>query len=453
MVESLSAVTLLQRRWGQDWLVGLDPAAFWSQVEYRCEQLPADSVVLLAEADPLDFLAGFYAACMKQCILMLANPHWRQREWHQLAQVGLVPEVIWGSCSPSVFSGVEGIPWTLPPAALLIPTGGSSGQLRFAIHTWNTLAAAVRGLQQHLQVESINAYCVLPLYHVSGLMQAVRTLISGGQLALQPFKALEQEGPLAIDPAGFVLSLVPTQLQRLLRRGATAWLQQFQAIFLGGAPVWPALLAQAQALPLALTYGMTETAAQIATLLPTEFRAGHRSSGRCLPHGQITIVDAEGRPLPPGSVGQIQIQAKSLALGYVPGPEPELQANQLHPDDLGYVDEAGYLHVVGRGSTKIISGGENIFPQEVEAALLATGRVLDCAVVGLPDPLWGQAVTVLYVPQGSVTMAQLKHAIAPHLSPYKQPKHWIALSALPRNAQGKLNRLDLQQLAYDCLRG
>ncbi|ASC73995.1 2-succinylbenzoate-CoA ligase [Halomicronema hongdechloris C2206] len=449
MAESLSAATLWHSRWGQDWLVGLDSAAFWSQVEYRCGQLPAYSVVLLAEADPLDFLAGFYAACSKSCTLLLANPHWRQREWHQVAQVGIVPEVIWGSCSPTVFSRVDGSSWALPPAALLIPTGGSSGRLRFAIHTWNTLAAAVRGLQQHLRVDGINAYCVLPLYHVSGLMQAVRTLLSGGQLALQPFKALEQEGPLKIDPAEFVLSLVPTQLQRLLRRSAAAWLQQFQAIFLGGAPAWPALLAQAQGLPLALTYGMTETAAQIATLLPAEFRAGHRSSGRCLPHGQITIVDAEGRPLPPGSVGQIQIQAKSLALGYVPG--PGLQASQFLPDDLGYVDAAGYLHVVGRGSTKIISGGENIFPQEVEAALLATGRVVDCAVVGLPDPLWGQAVTVLYVPQGAVTMAQLRHAIAPRLSRYKHPKHWIAISALPRNAQGKINRFELECLAHYCL--
>ncbi|MBC6477026.1 MAG: hypothetical protein GDA56_03785 [Hormoscilla sp. GM7CHS1pb] len=117
-------------------------------------------------------------------------------------------------------------------------------------------------------------------------------------------------------------------------------------------------------------------------------------------------------------------------------------------DDIGYFDPQGYLHIVGRQSHKIITGGENVFPAEVEAALLATQLVSDVCAIGLPDVQWGEVVTVVYVPKSDcVSIDRLQRAIADKLSKYKRPKHWVAVDSLPRNGQGKVNRELLGQIA------
>lgn len=309
-------------------------------------------------------------------------------------------------------------------------------------------------------MEQIHAFCVLPLYHVSGLMQILRSLLTGGRLAILPFKQLEHSlTQSAIDSSillqsisgltqpfdsePFFLSLVPTQLQRLLQNPvAVDWLQQFPTIFVGGAPAWPELLtiARQQQLPLAPTYGMTETAAQIATLKPHQFLQGATGCGQILPHARVEIKDAASA----ADVGLITIQAKSLMLGYFPdATRPE----QFWTDDLGYLDTQGILHVVGRNSQKIITGGENVFATEVEAAIRATGLVNDVCVVGMPDQTWGEVVTAVYVPSSAaVSQFELKAALAPRLSSFKHPKQWIAVDTLSRNAQGKINPEYLKQI-------
>ncbi len=228
-------------------------------------------------------------------------------------------------------------------------------------------------------------------------MQAMRCWLSGGQLILQPFRELLQIGALDSPEQPQFLSLVPTQLQRLLDRDRdwVAWLQSCTAVLLGGAAPWPNLLQRARdlSLPLAPTYGMTETASQVATLLPAEFLAGQPGSGRALPHADLTIRDAAGMPLPPGETGQIAIVASSLALAV----GPATIAPPYLTGDLGYLDPAGYLHVVGRAKTLIITGGEKVLPAEVEAAILATGLVLDVAVVGVADTDWGETVVAVVV--------------------------------------------------------
>jgi O-succinylbenzoic acid--CoA ligase len=195
---------------------------------------------------------------------------------------------------------------------------------------------------------------------------------------------------------------------------------------------------------------MTETASQVATLLPEEFLQGQHHCGRVLPHATIAI-DAH-----PGAVGQIRIRGRSLALGYLltqplagkPFVEFGVQdgVRSFLTDDLGFLDAEGNLHVVGRSSQKIITGGENVFPVEVESAVRATGLVLDVCVVGTPDPVWGQAVTVIYVPvQQRLSIEALQTALQGQLSKFKQPKRWIAVEQLPRNPQGKLDWIGLQQ--------
>lgn len=448
--------TILTQRWGEDWLIGAESQRFWQVVEQRSQQLAqlpqALPRVFIAEPDPVLFLAGLMAAGRHQSVIFLGNPHWQNREWSQVKQ-HLSADLVWGSTSLSLPSKSAAFCQT---ATLGIPTGGSSGQIKWAMHTWETLLAAVEGFQQHFQTVAVNAYCTLPLYHVSGLMQALRTFFSGGRLVLQSFKQLEQAS-LEV-PAHCFISLVPTQLQRLLTAEArwSVWLSQFKAVLLGGAPAWPQLLTQAdqQQLPLALTYGMTETAAQIATLLPSEFLAGNRSSGRVLPHVQVEILDEAGDRLPTGKIGHIAIRSRSLCQGYYAADNANCAnwsdnpTRLFQPDDLGFLDAEGYLSVVGRNSHKIITGGEKVFPEEVEAAIWQTGLVQDVGVVGLSDRLWGQVVTAIYVPkQTDLSSQMIKAAIAPQLAAYKLPKQWLAVAALPRNLQGKVNRQALRTLA------
>ncbi|MGF1497462.1 MAG: 2-succinylbenzoate--CoA ligase [Elainellaceae cyanobacterium] len=444
-----------------DWLIGDRGERLAIAYAQRADHLSrcAAPTVLIAEADPVRFLAGFFAASAAGCPIALGNPHWGR--WERRQAVDLIrPDIVWAEAdwvdSPAANSAREQkLPSQRPaPGWILVPTGGSSGRLRFVIHTWETLRASVAGFCQHFQVERVRSLCVLPLYHVSGLMQAMRCLLSGGQLAVMPFKTLLAAPDLPIDPADCFLSLVPTQLQRLLESPGRSLLPQFRTVLLGGAPPWTDLLEQGRSLqiPLAVTYGMTETASQIATLPPDLFLAGDTSAGPALPHARITIRDAQRRCLAPYQVGQVTIQADSLALGYYPTPRFDPQRG-FQPDDQGFLDEHGHLHLVGRSSDKIITGGENVFPAEVEAAIRRTGLVEDVAVIGVGDRHWGQAVTALYVPRDRhVTGEAIARQLTPELSAYKRPKHWIALTELPRNSQGKLNRPQLQTIAQSHLR-
>jgi O-succinylbenzoic acid--CoA ligase len=242
----------------------------------------------------------------------------------------------------------------------------------------------------------------------------------------------------------------------------TPWLKQFRVILLGGAPAWPALLDQAQAVGvrLAPTYGSTETASQVATLRPAEFLAGARGAGQVLPHATVAIEpdwahDSLSPPIPTpnpigsrSTIGRVAIAGNSLAAGYLSAqgftPLDTSATGQFLTDDLGYFDGAQRLHLVGRASHKIITGGENVYPAEVEAALWETGWVVDVVVLGLPDREWGQAIGAAYVPVNStITPDRLRSALGDRLSRYKIPKRWLPLTQIPRNAQGKVDRLAL----------
>ncbi len=499
-------LALLQQRSKENWLIGCNSqelTAIAHQIHQTLTQqhpqLSHPPIIFLAEPDPVHFLASFIAACSISCQLFLCNPNWAESEWHQLWELA-IPDVVLGngrnqeSGVGSRESGdgesgewmrkrVPEIPSTvrlnfyaedyssihssslssLPPPSpiphplILIPTGGSSGKLRFAIHTWDTLTASVEGFRRYFDVDQVNSLCVLPLYHVSGLMQFLRSLLSNGKFAIAPFKSLQSGNLPPIHPPDFFLSLVPTQLHRLLTPPSSPSsshrpapspfpsLPYFKTILLGGAPAWTKLLdtARQHHLPLAPTYGMTETASQIATLKPADFLQGRTGCGRVLPHAKVAIQDKDGKILTAGQVGQVVIQSKSLMLGYFPNPK-RLQA--WVTEDLGFLDEEGYLHILGRRDGTIISGGENVYPVEVESAIWQTGLVQDVCVVGMLDRDWGQIVTAVYVPTSAGSREALKAAIAPLLSRYKQPKHWIAVEQLPRNSQGKLNRLEVMRL-------
>ncbi|WP_414528481.1 2-succinylbenzoate--CoA ligase [Nodularia chucula] len=413
--------------------------------------------VILAEREPVRFLAGFIAACAAKCPVFLCNPDWGKQEWQQVLEL-VKPDIIWGRGETEIKISPHSFSHHSP--FIMIPTGGSSGKIKFAIHTWETLIASVQGFTEYFQLTEVNSFCVLPLYHVSGLMQFMRSFTTGGKLAMPsasvaiaPLKTLTSTPEYQINSTNFFISLVPTQLQNLLENPQlTQWLSQFQTVLLGGAPAWEELLAKARfhCIRLAPTYGMTETASQIATLKPDDFLNGKINSGQILPHAQITIRNPQGEILNSNQTGNITIQAKSLTLGYYP--QTWENQNYLQVDDLGYIDSQGYLYIVGRSSDKIITGGENIYPAEIEGAIRSTQMVTDVCIIGLPDKHWGQAVTAIYIPKNyQISSFKLKIELQKKLSKFKIPKHWIPVTNLPRNPQGKINHQQLQKIATEHL--
>jgi O-succinylbenzoic acid--CoA ligase len=285
----------------------------------------------------------------------------------------------------------------------------------------------------------VNAVGLLPLHHVSGLMAWMRCALTGGEYLPLDWKIIEGGDlpALPVKPQGWVLSLVPTQLERLLQRPpAVEWLQGFRTIFLGGAPAWPELLARAAAaqLPLSTGYGMTETAAMVTALRPEEFLLGARGNGAVLPHATVEI----------GEGGVIFVGGDSLFRGYFP---EWRDRRPFATGDLGRLDATGHLHVLGRRDAVIITGGEKVDPAEVEAVLCGCGELGEVVVVGLPDPEWGQVVVAAYPATAQPVWALVHQAVAHRLSPAKRPKRYVPIAEWPVNAQGKVNRAEVARQA------
>ncbi|MGL5808169.1 MAG: 2-succinylbenzoate--CoA ligase [Xenococcaceae cyanobacterium] len=441
-----------QQRLNEDWLIGDRSCLFNSTFEAANEQIKNLSSherklnLLVCDRDPIKFIAYFLAAVFSDCNIFLGSPDWKKQEWEQVFNL-VRPDLILGDEKgalddrPAITNHL--LPITYCQQLIMIPTGGSSGTIRFAMHTWKTLTASIKAFQQYFDLQTINSFCILPLYHVSGLMQFMRSFVTSGKLVIFPYKFLKEGKRIEeIHLQEFFISLVPTQLQFLWQTDPN-WLSSFQTVLLGGAPAWRSLLddARKHQIRLAPTYGMTEIASQVVPLKPEDFLAGNNSSGRVLPHSAIEINCFEGK-----REGIITIKSNSLCLGYYPHFFENREV--FLTDDFGFFDNTGYLHIVGRNSQKIITGGENIFPAEVEAVILATGLVSDVCVIGLPDWQWGQVVVAVYV-SARADLSSIEQKLEQQLSNYKKPKHWIQVTKLPRNQQGKIDRQQIMKVATE----
>jgi o-succinylbenzoate---CoA ligase len=409
------------RRLAGGWLVDIPASEIVDRAAVYSTELKRQQVnyVLLSAAEPIDFIARVMAASCLELPLFLTDDRWGESEKLQVSEI------------------LKLVDRSRDRQKIIIPTGGSSGKLKFAVHTWQTLSASAMGFREFYEIDLINSVCILPLFHVSGWMQLVRSFLTAGRLLIADYHRVLSTTE-SIDKSEFFISLVPTQLRKLIELDPD-WLGGFKTVLLGGAPAPIDLLDRARALniPLALTYGMTETASQICSLKPTEFLAGNITCGRVLPHAQITILTGD-------RAGEIAIESKSLMLGYYPNFTPPIEC--FYPDDLGTFDRDGYLTISGRTSDKIITGGEKVFASEIIQAIIATELVKDAWAIGIPDSYWGQAIAAIYVPiSPEITSESILAKIGNNLSRYKLPKHWIATTEIPRNALGKilLDRLAL----------
>lgn len=457
----LDLISHLQTWTSQNRLINYENDNFYQIVKNYIEYLNLSqnslkNKIIIAERDRYQFLAAFLACLITQKTIFLADPDWQENEWKQVIDL-LEPDLVLGIekiyLKTNGSKSKEQLSQFLDntnTSFIMIPTGGSSGKIKFTIHTWETLTASVRGFQKYFNVKEINSFCLLPLHHVSGLMQFIRSFLSLGKFAVLPYASFKENPDLSFGCQDFFISLVPKQLQFFLEKNPEG-LAQFKTVLLGGAPAWPELLQQARELKikLATTYGMTETASQIVTLKPDDFLAGNNSVGRVLPHAQVMICNEQGQKLEVNQTGIITIKSESLFLGYYPNFQ---QPETFQTDDLGYFDSKGFLHVVGRNSQKIITGGENIFPSEVEAVILATNLITDVVVIGLPDQDWGEIVTAIYVPKiDEFDLSFLQTILRSQLSAYKCPKRWIQVEQIPRSPSGKINYQYLKAYAQSQL--
>lgn len=317
-----------------------------------------------------------------------------------------------------------------PGGAAVIYTSGTTGAPKGVRLTAANLVASALGCQESLESTPDDRWllCLAP-HHVGGLAILVRGAVSN-----QPVVALPGfEESLVLEALRrercTLVSLVPTMLTRLLEAGGLEDLRSTRAILLGGAPA-PAERVREWArmgIPVCPTYGMTETGSQVATVPPG--RAEELAGTAGFPHGQAGLRIESGAILVSGPV---------LAAGYV-NPALGPIAPEFNTGDAGHLDPRGALVVTGRLDDAIITGGENVQPEEVEAALREHPAVRDAAVVGRPDGLWGQVLVALVV-AGPVSAEELVRFTRERLPPFKVPRRVDFVEALPRSEGGKLLR-------------
>jgi o-succinylbenzoate---CoA ligase len=297
---------------------------------------------------------------------------------------------------------------------------------------WNALGSALA-----LGLDPQDRWlCTLPLSHVGGLAILLRSAIYGTTVVLH--ERFDTESVLtAIERDEVTLaSLVPTTLARLLDAGLKAP-NPLRVALIGGGPLPPALAAQAQeaGIPVAQTYGMSEACSQVTTSLPGE----PETAGRPLVGQQVRIAGA-----PPASAGE-PVVGEILVAGPTVAPGTADADGWLHTGDCGALDALGRLTVTGRKADRIVTGGENVAPAEVEAVLLAHPAVADAGVYGQPDDQWGEAVvaTVVLHDGSHAEAEELRAHVASQLARYKVPKQIAFAQKLPRTASGKLLRREL----------
>ncbi len=349
---------------------------------------------------------------------------------------------------PTATGGKSAVtPTTLERAStqLIMFTSGTSGEPKAVRLTVGNLVASATASSFRLGVLPDDRWlCCLPTYHMGGLAPVVRSVLYGTAVVIQ--RAFDPDATArVIDEYGITgVSLVPTMLTRLLDAGWSAP-DSLRFVLLGGAPATTELIDRCREheVPACPTYGMTETASQIATATPAEAAAHPGTVGQPLEFTDVSIVDDAGEPVEPGETGEIVVAGPTVTPGYLDDERTAAAFDEhgLHTGDAGYRDDDGRLWVRGRRSDRIVTGGENVDPDEVADALRSHPSVADAAVVGLPDAEWGERVAALVVPGDERPSPEslLDHCEG-RLAGFKRPKTIGFAEDVPRTASGTVDR-------------
>jgi fatty-acyl-CoA synthase len=349
------------------------------------------------------------------------------------------------------------LPVALDDPALILYTSGTTGRPKGAVlsHgnlTWN----AINVLVDYDVTSTEVALMVSPLFHVASLgMGALPTFLKGGTLVLQP--TFEPAAVLAAIAEHRVTALsgVPTTFQMLVEHPdwSRTDLSSVTKLTCGGSPV-PARVADAyelRGLSFSSGYGLTETSPGATSLSPRHSRERSATSG--LPHffTDVRVAGPDGRELPPGEIGEILISGPNVIAGYWNRPDATAQAitdGWLHSGDLGFRDADGFLTIADRIKDMFISGGENVYPAEVERVILEMPEVAGVAVIGVPDDTWGEVGRAVVVPAAdrSVTHDLIARHLDGRVARYKIPRSTVIVASLPRTATGKISKREIRDL-------
>lgn len=317
--------------------------------------------------------------------------------------------------------------------AVIMNTSATTGKVKSVPLKWKQLYNHVKASQEALGVTQEDNWLVtLPMYHVSGLTILLRSLYNGTQLTI--LEQFNEERVLRLIEEGNInmLSIVPTMLNRIIDKIEK---HKLRVVLLGGEFIPKALVEKSilRSIPIYKTYGMTETTSQSTTFSVLEHPEKIDSVGLPLKNVKIFIKNSDKK-----GVGEVCIKSPMLMDGYI-GKEEII--GYFNTEDVGYMDDDGFLFILERRKNIIISGGENIYPREIENILYNHSKVKECAVVGKKDEKWGQ-IPVLYL-VSSLIRDEILEYLSNKLARYKLPKEIIYLNELPKNAVGKILKKNL----------
>ncbi|MFC7155062.1 class I adenylate-forming enzyme family protein [Halomarina halobia] len=342
--------------------------------------------------------------------------------------------------------------WSPEDPQVMLYTSGTTGRPKLVVLTLKNLLSSASASAFRLGTLPDDRWASpLSPSSMGGLASVLRSTLYGSAVLLCPTDADDLLAALREHrPTG--ISLVPTLLRRLLDAGDLP--DSLRFVLLGGAPAPDDLVRECgeRGVPVCPTYGMTETASQVATARPEEAVAHVGTVGRPLLFTEVTVVDDHGDPLPTGSTGELVIAGPTVTPGYYDDPAATAEAfcpHGLLTGDVGRVDEDGRLWIGDRKADRIITGGQNVDPREVVAVLRDLDGVRDAAVVGLSDEEWGERVAALIeVGDGDDAEAVDATAVEAHcrdrLAGFKRPRV-VAFGALPRTESGTVDRAAVRE--------
>jgi len=342
-------------------------------------------------------------------------------------------------------------------------TSGTTGTPKGVLISANNHWTSAIGSALNLGLSEEDCWLLAaPMFHISGLSILMRSVIYGMRVVVLD-KFDEKAANDAIMNQGItIMSVVSNMLARMLQQlGEKSYPNQFRCMLLGGGPAPKPLLEAcvAKHIPVVQTYGMTETAAQIVTLPPAYMLSKLGSAGKPLFQADLKIMN-DDRVCEPNEAGDIYVHGAQVTKGYLNRPEANATSfvnGWLNTGDVGYLDEEGFLYVLDRRKDMFVSGGENVYPAEIEAALLAHEYVLDAGVTSVEDDIWGY-VGAAYIVLTEAALAdkskfgeatikgKISESLQHRLAKYKWPKYLYFVDQLPRNASNKLLRRELATL-------
>jgi long-chain acyl-CoA synthetase len=349
--------------------------------------------------------------------------------------------------------------------AAILYTGGTTGIPKGVMTTHlNVNTSAYNVARNERSTEMDRAVCYLPFNHVFGQMHVMNsTIVSAGSLYILP--TFDMDKVLSLTKTGTITKLysVPTAFVRLLTfDNVKELLGNVRYCFSAAASLAAEIVRQwkeTTGLVIYEGYGMTESAS--AVTFNHYYRHVVGSIGTAVPGVEVQIRDInDGSMLKPGEEGEICIRGNNIMKGYLDNPKATKEtfwyldnAKKRHEDgwfrsgDIGYEDKEGYVFIVDRLKDMIITGGENVYPREVEEVIYTKSEVEECAVIGLPDKEWGEKVAAFIIPKAGKTVSndELKAYLKTKLAPFKVPKLFVVTDTLPRSQAGKILKREIKR--------